>query len=191
MIDLSSLVEDGIKLINYIKKKNIEKYNSSIIIITDDVKILKKINENKFIFNYCLKFNDIEIINNLNNLVNENQERIPIKLVKNKIKIELEKLYFNFSYLGTKYLYECIYQCYYQKDYYNINLSKDIYPIISKRYNKSINSIKINIFQASYIMYCSNDKISLSKYFGYRIIEKPKTKDIIFIVLQKIKETIS
>ena len=28
LIDLSSLVEDGIKLINYIKKNNIEKYNS-------------------------------------------------------------------------------------------------------------------------------------------------------------------
>lgn len=188
LLDLKLVDIAGTEIINFIIKNNITKYKSSIIVVTDEKKLSTRIIRNKYVFKCCSKINNIDaIINQVQKLANEKQESYSIISVKNKIKRELENLNFNFSYLGTKYLYECIYQCYCKNVLYDINLNKDIYPIISNKYNKSINSIKINIFQASSIMYDSTDETHLSKYFGYKIIEKPKTKDIIFTILQKIK----
>ena len=65
-------------------------------------------------------------------------------------------------------------------------MNKEIYPIISKKYNKTINTIKVDIFKSTYIMYYDVDENILSNYFGYGILKKPKIKDIIYKVLQKI-----
>lgn len=105
---------------------------------------------------------------------------------KGENKKELENLKYNFSYLGTKYLCECIYECYNKNKIYDINLNKDIYPIISKKYHKTISSIKANIFQATSIMYYEIEEQILQEYFGYNVRSKPKTKDIITRVLQKL-----
>lgn len=53
------------------------------------------------------------------------------------------------------------------------------------KYNKSINSIT-SISQTTSIMYYEIDENYLSDYFGYKIINKPKPKDIMITVLQKI-----
>ncbi len=65
-------------------------------------------------------------------------------------------------------------------------MNKEIYPIISKKYNKTINSIRINIFQTISIMYNEIEKKKLSNYFGYNVIAKPKTKEVIINILEKI-----
>ena len=106
--------------------------------------------------------------------------------IKEKISSELEYLGFDFSYIGTKYLYDCIYECYLSDTLYNINFSKHIYPILTKKYNKSQVSIKANIFQAIGQMYRTIDKDKISTYFGYSLLDKPTTKEIIFTILQKI-----
>lgn len=59
---------------------------------------------------------------------------------------------------------------------------------MAKRYHKAMNTIKSNIFQAISIMYKEIDTNELSNYFEYEVFEKPKAKDIINIVLQKIYE---
>ena len=84
------------------------------------------------------------------------------------------------------HLYDCIYECYLSDTLYNINFSKHIYPILAKKYNKSQVLIKANIFQAIGQMYRTIDKDKLSTYFGYSLLDKPTTKEIIFTILQKI-----
>lgn len=117
-------------------------------------------------------------------MIKQKEKDCCIGTIENQIKMELENLRFNFAYNGTKYLYECICECYYKS---SINLNKDIYPIISKKYNKTVNAIKSSIFQSISLMYYETEEQFLSEYFGYTIINKPKTKEIIFIILQKVK----
>lgn len=188
LLDLKFPDMTGIDIINFILKNNINKYDSSIIIVTGEMELLTEIVGNKCVFSYCSKTSGIDfIIKELNVLTNEKQREFYTDSLKNQIKIELELLNFDFSYIGTKYLCDCIYECYFKNNIYDINLKKDIYPIISKKYHKTINSIKTSIFQATTIMYYQIDEVYLSSYFGYRIINKPKTKDIIASVLKKIK----
>jgi len=65
-------------------------------------------------------------------------------------------------------------------------VNKKIYPIIAKKYNKTINSIRIDIFQSISKMYDEIEKKKLSNYFGYKVINKPKTKEVITTILEKI-----
>ena len=127
------------------------------------------------------------LLTEIKNLVKEKQNQKSIETIEYKIKNELKKLKLNFSYVGTKYLYECICECYYRNIIYDINLNKDIYPIISKKYNKRIDSIKSNISKAITLMYYENEEKYLSNYFGYDILSRPKTKDIITKILFNIK----
>lgn len=188
ILDLKLPDINGIDIIDFISQNNITKYNSSIIVVTGELGLLAKIIGNKYVFGYCSKTNGIDfIIKQIKDLTDEKQKINCIDSIKNRIKVELEALKFDFSYIGTKYLYECIYECYYKTNIYDINLNHDIYPIISKKYHKTINSIKTSIFQSTSIMYYEIDEHTLSNYFGYNIISKPKPKDIIITILQKIQ----
>ena len=123
----------------------------------------------------------------LKQIVTERDTQICIDKLKSQIQNELNKLNFNFSYSGTRYFGDGIEECYYKGDIYSINLETDIYSILSKKHNKTINSIKSSIFKSILAMYCETTDNKLSDYFGYRIIMKPKTKEVISIILQKIK----
>lgn len=108
------------------------------------------------------------------------------KKIMQIIKEELEKLNYNSSYKGTRYLEDSIYLVYkskYEKD----NLTKEIYPIIAKRYNTSVENVKCNIIQASNNSYYECPQEIMEKYFGFPLISKPKTKDIIYAVIRKIE----
>ena len=188
LLDLKLPDMTGIDIINYIEEHNITKYKSSIIIVTGEMDLLKQIIGNNYVYNYSSKVNGFDsIINSIKKLVNENQHHIEMNLINEQIKLELQKLNFDFSYIGTKYLYECICECFYKDNIYNINFKKEIYPIISQKYNKTINSVKTSICQSTSIMYCNTDEKLLSNYLGYNIINKPKPKDVIITVLEKLK----
>ena len=66
------------------------------------------------------------------------------------------------------------------------NLKKQIYPKVSKKYNKTINSIKTNILRSTDMMYYACDEDALSDFLGYDIVEKPRIKDIINKVIENI-----
>ena len=66
------------------------------------------------------------------------------------------------------------------------NLSKNIYPIIGKRYNKSANTIYCDIKQAVKAMYYDCEEETINEYFHYSYFMKPKLKEIIFTILRKI-----
>ena len=170
-------------IIKYISKNNLIKFKKSILIYCEDKEITNSIMDSMYIFSYC---NMNNLIYNINDLLSGKMNISTNNVVKEKIKTELEKLHFNFTYSGTKYLFECIYECYCRNKKNNINLTKEIYAIISKKYHKTINTIKVDIFKATDIMYYETDIDVLSNYFGYEILKKPKTKDIITHILQKI-----
>ena len=99
----------------------------------------------------------------------------------------MKKLNFNFSYIGTKYLVECIFEIYLNKNYENFNLNRDFYPIISKRYNISVNNVKCNITQAYMKMLCDCSIKQLENYLKIYVgIQNPKKKEVINAILRNI-----
>lgn len=189
LLDLNLPDMTGIDIINYIKENNMTKYDSSIIIVTGEMDLLRQVIGSKYVYSYCSKIDGFNsITNDIKQLLNETKKYTQRNLIDEQIKTELQKLNFNFSYIGTKYLSECIYECFYKNNIYDINFIKEIYPHISKKYHKTINSVKASICQATTIMYYNNDEKILSDYFGYKIITKPKPKDVIITVLEKIRE---
>lgn len=175
-------------------KENIKPY--SIIVVSDE-NIEKNECINKYIYEYAnYKADSFEdIIRTINNLVNikitpkffdskkENFEDI----IKGKIKKELKYLGYNFYYKGTKYLVDAIYILYNIKDYYNKILKRDIYPIISKKYNTSINNIKCNIRNATDIMFFDCNEYRLMEYLKECSLSKIGAKKVILAVLEHIK----
>lgn len=123
----------------------------------------------------------IEVVKKSNNQTAE-------KRIKYKIKLELEKLNFNFSYIGTKYLFEAIYILYTLKLYYNFKLEKDIYPIIATKYSTSSHNIKNNIINATDKMYYDCEEEILESYIDEYIFSKPGPKNIIRAILKRIKD---
>mgnify|MGYP001623632995 CR=1 FL=1 len=187
ILDLKLPDMTGIDVINFISKNNLSKYNLSVIVIIDNCKKLSQVINSKYVFSYCAKSNSIDfIIEKIDILVRMKEKECKTDMIKEKIKKELEMLHFNFSYIGTKYLHDCIYECYYKNVKYDINLNKTIYPIISKRYHQTIDCIRTNIFQSITKMYFQAENATLSTYFGYTVINKPKMKEVMFKILEKL-----
>ena len=106
--------------------------------------------------------------------------------LKEKIKREMIFLGFNPTLKGTKYLLECIYIIYTEGKIDGINLNSDIYPQLSKKYNKDINNIKCNINYSKEIMYKNCNVEKLNEYFTFFDNFKPSVKLIIYEILNKI-----
>lgn len=163
------------KILNWFNKFN---NNLKVSEINSDVTLLKKECLELFFLNI-----DTKEENNIYEISEEDKDEII-----NKIKLELKKLSFRESYRGFKYLVECIYEVYILKDFYNVNLSKEIFPKIAKKYNKSIECVHSNIKQAMKIMYYDCDKNTLMEYFKYVEEEKPKLKELIERIIEHIIE---
>lgn len=170
--------------ISYTKR---EKLEFSIIVLSD-IKTNLHIN-NSMIFTYINKDNNFNsIIKSINNLIIQKglSHYSHEIIIKEKIKKELEYIGYNLSYNGSRYLEETIFELYQNKKFYVDNLSKDIYPIIAKKYNKSVNTIKCNIIRATDIMYCECDVERLKSYFKFYTDSKPKPKLVAFTILNKL-----
>lgn len=188
LLDLRLPDISGVNIIEYIEKNNLIKYKNSIIVISGEINKHPSLFRNPYIYNCFQKpINFDIIIQTLEKMMEEkyniNQERI----IKHMINEELSKICFNFSYTGTQYISECIFEIYIKK-LTSFNLEKQIYPIIAQRHSTNISNIKSNIFQAILNSYLECEHSKLEKYFNRRFLAKPKTKDIIFEVLEKIKK---
>lgn len=175
-------------------KENINPY--SIIYISDEI-IDENKYQNKLIYE-CVKYKEKsfkDIICSINALANikinskliDPKKDILEDVIKGKIKNELKYLGYKTSYLGTKYLIEVIYILYNSDNYYNNNLEKDIYPILARKYNKTINNIKCNIINATNLMYFDSEEEKLMEYLKEYSLSKPGSKKIILSILEHIK----
>ena len=66
------------------------------------------------------------------------------------------------------------------------NLQSDIYPIIAKKYNKTIYNVKSSINKATECMYYECDVGRLEKYFRLFDDMKPTVKQVVFAVINKL-----
>lgn len=117
----------------------VEKFNNSkplIIFILDYKNIPTNLDKKQNIKIIIKKTNDNQIVKEIiTEISNENEN-----LIIEKIKNELKKLKFNFSHIGTNYLIKSIYEIYKLEDNTNVNLSKNIFPIVGDNFNKNPNT---------------------------------------------------
>lgn len=109
--------------------------------------------------------------------------------IQNNIKHELSYLGYNPNNYGTLYIMEAIYILYINinNNNFNCNLIRNVYPIIAKKYNKTIINIQSNITNATNSMVCECEEEKLLKYLGYYSFSKPGSKRIIETVLTKLQ----
>ena len=93
---------------------------------------------------------------------------------------ELQEIGYSVTHKGTIFLAEIIEILSDNEEYEDFNLKRDLYPIIAKNHKTTVNSVKINIFNATESMYYNCEKTRFYNYFNYE--EKPKIKDIIYRV---------
>ena len=184
LLDLNLPDISGIDILKHISRNKLKKYLNSVIIISGDVLSLPKIsNCQKDYINAIIQkpINYSTLIKKIQKLAQEKISVNNTNTVKSQINYELQKLCFNFSYNGTRYLAELIYELYINQDKY-----LDIFTIIARRHHKTINAIEGNIKHAINAMFLDCDEKIIIKYFHYNYITKPKLKEISYTVLNKI-----
>lgn len=171
------------------------KLKNSIILILDHE--LDEINmiSSKYLYDYVMKNANLSsIIQKIKILVYTKESlkscgnnRVQQTILKEKIKNELLYLGYNSSHKGTKYLIEAIYLLSTLKDYYENNLERDIYPIIGKKYGKSVNTIRGCIRFATDTMTYECEEKRLKDYLYMKQYIKPGGKNVVEAVLGRIK----
>lgn len=187
LLDLKMPIYDGLYILNKLEEEQKDKYKQSIIIISGEVEMLYKINNQPFVYYAFDKLCSIsKIVDKINELVEDKNEEKRKNMIKNKIVKQLQYLNYNLSHKGTQYLIEAILLIYNIGDYDILNLKEDVYPIIAKRYNKSIHNIKCDINKANDYMYrvCKRERVR--KYFKFFDDSKPTVKNVIYTILNKI-----
>ena len=171
----------GMDIINHMKKHNLNKYLNSVILIGNNIN--KKYLDNPFIHSYFPKpINYKELVRTINYFI---RNEFCYKIIEDKIYSELTKLNFNFAHIGTKYLIEAIILIYFNNTN-NFILSKEVYPIIAKKYNTNINTVKCDILHAIINSYYECEEDFLASYFRIFPLTKPKTKYVIYTILSKL-----
>lgn len=133
LLDLGLPDFSGIEILNYICEKHICKYYQSVIIFTGELDLMSKVINNENVFDYISKTSEPNaIIRSLENLLQYKGKQKSLDLIKEQINIELQKLQYNFSYAGTKYLAECIYEVFCFDEKFIFNLKKQVYPIVAE-----------------------------------------------------------
>jgi CheY-like chemotaxis protein len=183
LLDLVLPQISGFEILKYIEENNITKYKDSVIVLSGEV--------NKFPKNSSVH-SSISKIKGFNFVINEIEDLIKTKEycklpIEKKVKNELEKLNYNFKYVGTTYLLETIILLYNQETNNRIKLEKNIYPIIAKKYNTTVHNIKINIINSTKEMYFDCAESTLFKTLKLVQGEKPKPKDVISSIIAKLK----
>lgn len=166
-----------------LEKVKKEKYKDSIIIISKEFSPIEHITKDNMIVEYILEdLSKDETIYKINRVVAKKD----IEIKRQEIIKQLQYINYNTDYKGTNYLIDTILQVYMNKKLMMENLQKDIYPIISDIYKKSVNTIRCSIRHATECMYYECDIKKLNEYFGIIDDERPTTKDVIYTVLSKI-----
>lgn len=167
--------------------KNMHNYEKSIIVFSGEVDMISKVIDSPYVFSYIYKsFGISKVIESIEQFINyRDLEEFKISL-KGKINNELEYISYNFVHKGTQYLAEIIYEIYTRRDICGYNLKKDIYPIIAKKHKTTEHNIKCNIIHATNAMYYECEEEKLMKYLHYYTVSKPKPKEIIFTILNRL-----
>lgn len=189
-LDLELPDISGMQILKFIEDNNLEKYKNSIIVVSGNTYLYPDLSHNPYIYAIIQKPVNSEILTKcLREVSNDKKHPTNESFIKLKINKELEYLCFNFSHIGTQYLCECIYLLY-SNNKYDSNLSKDIYPVVAKKFSTTVNNVKCDIFQATNISYYECEEYKMKEYFCSFSSSKPKTKDVISEVLKHLDNNI-
>lgn len=187
LLDLTSSNFSGVDILKYIYEHNLYKYKNSVIAISKELNTPCVSKYRSYLFSYHFKdFSYESIIESLKLSIDEKNNDLILADVREKIHKELEFLNYNYSYKGTIYLEETILELYKVKYDFDSSLSQSIYPILAHRHKKSISTIYGNIKQSTKLMLADCDSSKLMNYFHYNKFMKPRIKEIIFTILNKL-----
>lgn len=172
------------------------KLKKSIILISDCEVDEIYIASSKYLYDYVIKSTDLATVIQKTKILVHTKESLEIfdrdkvkeALLREKIKKELLYLGYKNSHKGTKYMIDAIYLLATLKEYYDNNLERDIYPIISKKYGKSVNSIRGCIGFATETMTYECEEEKLKEYLDIKEYEKPGGKKIVEVILSKLSQ---
>lgn len=189
LLDLKMPIYDGIYILDRLKEKKLERYKKSIIIISGEKELIYKIKNQEYIYGYLDKVCSIsKIMDSVKQLIEDkNQEKRELQ-IKNEIIVQLQYLNYNLAHKGSQYLIDTILIIYERGNYDIFNLKEEIYPIVAKRYNKSIHNIKCDINKANDYMYKICKKERIKEYFKFFDDSKPTVKNVIYTILNKVIE---
>ncbi|MCI8548830.1 MAG: response regulator [Bacilli bacterium] len=175
---------DGIEVLKRLTNSQKEKYKNSIIAISGDNSFISQLVNNPLVYDFIIKgIRKEEMIYRIKRLIDYKNIEVKKKAIIN----ELDSIGYDLGYKGTLYLIEAILQMYIKGELTIDNLQKDIYPIISKIYHKTVNNVKCNINNATEAMYYRCDSQKLKEYFNFYDDIKPTTKTVIYTVLKNIR----
>lgn len=187
LLDLKMPIYNGIDILEKLKKEKINRYEQSIIVISGEIEMLLKVRNESYVYCVLDKLSSISnIIDKINELVKDKNEKNKEIQIKNKITKQLQYLNYNLAHKGTQYLMDAIILIYHRGDDDIFNLKEDIYPVIAKKYNKTIYNIKSDINKANDYMYKICKKERIRKYFKFFDDSKPTVKNVIYTILNKI-----
>lgn len=187
LLDLKMPKMNGVELIEKLESKKLKTYEKSIIVITAEDFMLQKIIKSPLLYSYQLKpITQERVLKDINDIIKEKSLIVKNEKLDRKIVSELKYLNYNLTHLGTQYLKECIKIDFLKYNGEAENLSKQIYPMIAKKYKKKVFSIKNNIIKATSYMYNECKIEVLMKYFGYEIDYKPTPKTVIKAIVRKL-----
>ncbi len=184
-LDLPKLA--GFSIIKHITRNKLKKYENSIFAICNKTKTTAYIEDNPYV-NSILKKPVIlgELVSKIELYITEKLSKSNEAIVKSKIKYELDKLNYNFAYNGTKFIAEMIYEIYSNPEKSFENFNRDLYPIIAKRHDRSPNTIKCDVLQATRSMILDCKEEIIMKYFNYACSAHPTVKEVITTILNKM-----
>jgi len=189
-IDIAILdydMQNGVatKFLEFASENNREQ-KLSVILLAENSEELDLL-DNSFVHNIIKKPVELtQLIYSVRELSNNNAV-LNQNVIKNKINKELEKLQYNFSYVGTKYMAEAIYEIYSRKYIYSGgNLNKNVYPVIAEKHNTTVNNIKCNITSATRVMTDRCPREIMENYLFCDENEKPKVKEIMYKVVNRL-----
>ena len=163
----------------------ISNYTPLIIIISD---YKTKIQKSK---------NKILISNKVSSKYIQNQilsciENKNIEFIRQEVVDILTSLKFDFKFLGTHYLLDCIIYSYLHRDSYEFeNLEKKVYPYIATKNKTSVGNVKWAIIRSINNMYLNHTTQTfhiVEDYFCISFPEKPTNKLIIGMIVNKLKK---
>ncbi len=177
----------NLEILKNIELVYLEKFNKSIIALCSKHSTINDVLDIPLVYDFVTKSNNIDI---LNKKINELLKYKDSNEIKNLISKELNYLGYNPSHKGYQYLLETIYILNNLDNYFDDNLSKDIYPMVAKKFKTTPLNVKYNIRNATEAMcyYCKQSK--LQQYLGIDFEEKPKVKAIIFTIENNIQKKI-
>ena len=139
--------------------------------------------KNKLIY---LAFDETQALSDKSIAGINNLAEIQINEKRKRIMEELKKIGYNFKYKGTQYLLETILEVQKGDVIALTSLQDNFYPIVAKKYNKTVHNIKNCIIAANNAMYYECNIENLKEYFHLVDDEKPSIKTVVYTIANKL-----